>query len=107
MTEVIFYVSMTLTVASFALFAWLALATLRPPAASPPIPPGVQQQGAIPSAKEIAELAEKLSKAGPMATAATLAVLFLLTSLLASGLVSVSVATPQPSFSEDTPTQSE
>lgn len=74
---IIAWIALGLSVASFAVFAILALR--KPPAPPPPErnPADAQPQGmAMPQVGEVADLAEKLGKAGPSATAASLSIFF-------------------------------
>lgn len=91
---IIAWISLGLSVASFAVFAILALR--KPPAPPPPErnPADAQPQGmAMPQVGEVADLAEKLGKAGPSATAASLSIFFLVVALIAGGIVEIAVDT--------------
>ncbi len=83
----LFYVSAGLSVASFALFAVLALRETK----IKEMRQGAEVELGVTDAVKIADIAEKFQKAGPQATAATLSVFFLLVAAASSGIVSVAV----------------
>jgi hypothetical protein len=90
MQDLLFYVSAALSVASFGLFALLALRETEPrqKVREMTLEAGLPDPGAV------ADIAEKFQKAGPRATAATLSVFFLLVATAASGVVAVAVGGP-------------
>ncbi|MEM9342565.1 MAG: hypothetical protein AAGA87_05930 [Pseudomonadota bacterium] len=97
LAEAISLLCILLALGSFAVFARLALRKPKvepkkePPAGQPPTE-AQALSAKVPTPKDIGELAEQLSKAGPTSTAASLAVFFVLVALIASGTVEVSVS---------------
>ncbi len=88
------WIAMALSVGSFVVFAILALR--KPPSSQQPgggKPGGVQESVTFPAPGDVADLAEKLGKAGPMATAASLSVFFFIVALIAAGIIEIAVDT--------------
>ncbi len=88
MQQMLFYVSAGLSVASFALFAVLALRATKPVVHAQESDVELGMVDAV----KVADIADKFSKAGPQATAATLSVFFLLVAAASSGIVQFAVA---------------
>ncbi len=72
---------------------FIFLAVRKPPAPTPtPDEQEALRRGAAPpTAQELGEMAEKFSKSGPQATAASLTVFFFTAALLAGGILDVSL----------------
>lgn len=90
----LFYVSLGLSIASFALFALQIIASIFRSLRATPANArliGVQQHTVSTSKimDDVGELAHAFAKAGPISTSAALSIMFMLIALLASGVVKV------------------
>jgi hypothetical protein len=88
MSKILFYASLGLSLASFAMFCWLAAMAVQARAADR-MSRALKDLGISP--KDLGGLATAFNTAGPIATAATLSVFFMIVALASGNVITLSV----------------
>lgn len=88
MSTILFYASLGLCVASFAMFCWLAAMAAQARAADK-VSRALKDLGISP--KDLGGLATAFNTAGPIATAAAMSVFFMIVALAAGNVITLSV----------------